>query len=891
MEWWRRLVALCRPRRLADDLDDELQHHLEMRAQEEQARGASLVEARLAARRRFGSVALAADRSRDADVLTVLDTFLRDLRHAARLLARTPTVTLAALASLALGIGANTALFSVLDALAWRALPVREPNRLVQVRLSGHDAISGPAWRVLRDHASGLDGAFAWGNARINIGAPADSRFVPAQLVSGRFFEVLGVEPLRGRLLDVSDDRAGGGPGGPAAVISAALWRREFAGAPNTIGRRLTVDGQPFTIVGVAPASFFGVDVGRAPDVFLPLETEPLVRGRDSYLGDWYSRWLRGFGRLPAGGSLEGAASALQGVLPVLHDSLPRTWSDEDRQSHLRGAIALVASPSGTSWLRERYGRALFALAPVVSLVLLIACVNVANLLLARAESRRHEFAVRLALGASRAQLVRQLLTESLLLALLGAGIGLGFAWAAAQLLVAQLSTQALPIGLQLSLDGRVLGFTVALAMLTAVIFGLAPARHASAAAPVDALDRRGHSARRRSHFGMANGLVTVQIGLSLVLAIAAGLFLRSFTQLVSRSPGFDRRALAVVNADVGRAVETPADRTAMYDRLLDAIRSAPEVKAAAAAINTPAAGWMWTTSDVRLEGAPPASNLSRVEVFVNAVSSGYFATMRTPLVAGRDFEVRDAIRAPRVAIVNETFARRWLSAGPAVGASIRFGEDRGGGLQIVGVVADAVYRRPQDRIPPTVYLSLAQARPRPAISFVVEPRGPAATMLASIQRAVARVHPEVTLEVRSLDRQFNEALLQERLLAGVSTTFGALGLVLAAVGLYGVMSFAVARRRRELGIRLALGAAPARLKGLVLRDVARLTIVGVGVGVVAALVLVERVGDLLVDLPPTDVVTWLVAIGTLALTAFTAGYLPARRAARVDPVTSLRDE
>jgi putative ABC transport system permease protein len=831
------------------------------------------------------------------------DRLVLDVRHSLRVLRKAPAFTTIAILSLALGIGANTAIFSIVYAVMLKTLPVEDPQRLVQLSIGERQTIvTNPIWEALRDREQVFDGAFAYGSARFDLSSGGEKQPVSGLYVSGDFFKALGVPAFAGRTLTREDDKRGGGTHGTVAVLSHAFWKARYQGSANAIGSSLRLDGHIFTIVGVTPPEFFGVTSGSTFDVAVPIATQDIIRGKDSMLDRRSTWWLRVVGRLKPGESLEHAQAGLRAIQPQVREAtVPPHYTAGEREGYLAGpaatsAFTLLPASTGPSSVRTRYSTALLTLTGAVALVLLIACANLANLLLARASARRKEFAVRLALGASRARLVRQLLTESLLLAIAGAALGLLFAQWASRLIVSQMSSARAPIFLDLSIDRTVLGFTIAAAALTTLIFGLAPAFRSTNLSANALLRGSGRSiAAGWRGFGIEKLLVVIQIAFSLVLIFGAALFVRSFNALSTLDPGFDRHQVLIVGLDARRANFPEEQRPAEFARLLEGMRAVPGVKSAAALAMTSIDGGAWT-SRAFVRDYQAASDQDR-RIYMNRVSPDYFATMGAMLRGGRDFNEHDTLNAPQVAIVNEAFARKFMRGGNPIGQSFLVpgdnNEDERRTLQIVGMVKDMKYVNLRAEVPETVFVPMAQeAKPGNYPNFAVRgTSGDVRALTRGITAAARGIHPELGLEFRVFDTMVKESLSQERLIAMLSGFFGALALLVAGIGLYGVMSLAVSRRRQEIGIRMALGAHPSWVVGMVLRDVAVVTIAGLAVGTLSGALSGHLVTTLLFGLEPNDVATWLGAIAALASAAALAGYLPARRAARVDPMTALREE
>ena len=820
---------------------------------------------------------------------------MTDLRDAVRSLRSTPVVAAAAILSLALGIGANTAIFSILDALTLRPLPVREPSRLVQLMLGPErSSWTYPLFEQLTTYPDLFEGACAWSSPRFDLARGGQSDFVNGLWVSGNFFEVMGVPALLGRTITRADDVRGGGAGGPVAVVSYGFWQRRLGGAADAIGRPITLERVTFTIVGVTPPDFTGPDTGRAFDVAVPIGAELLIRRGDSALNQRSYWWLGVVARLKPGQSVERALSAYRAVrLPMREATLPPNWRPQDLPHYLEGPFALKPAATGLSGLRRRYQQPLVMIMAVVLVVLFVACANVANLMLARATARRHEMSVRRALGASGWRLARQLLAETLLVSVCGAAAGLFVARVGSALLVSQLSTDANPVFLRLGLDWRVLVFTTTIAALSAILFGTAPALRASRAQPNDALKQSGRTVAGEARWGASNLIVVAQVGLSLVLVVAAGLFVRTFAALERVDLGFQEESLLVVDVNARPTTASPEARGALYERAREAVRVVPGVEQVALSTVTPVSGMTWDT----LIENPDGLSLSEDErdVYLNRVGPDWFTTYGTVLVAGRDFARQDRLGSPEVVIINETAARRFFPGTNPIGRTIRESGRPGEpepALQIVGIVRDAVYSSLRADIPPTMYRPLAQMATAPAaINLSVRSAGGSPALLTrAVTDAIGRVDRDLALTFHPLARDLRASLGQERLVAMLSGFFGALALLLAGVGLYGVVAYTVSRRKAEIAIRMALGAAPGAVLGLILRRVALIVSAGIVCGLATALWSARYAAPLLFHLEPWDPLTLASAVAALATVGAIAGWIPARRAARLDPASALRD-
>jgi predicted permease len=821
----------------------------------------------------------------------------QDVRLALRALLSTPIITSVALLSLALGMGANTAVFSVVNSLLLRPLPVRDPERLAIVSSGGSAALqqySYATFNAIRRYAP-FDGALAWaGLGKMSLTHDGASEVVYDAFVSGDYFTTLGVAPLIGRTLTVADDQPGGGVNGPVAVISYALWQRSFGGTPDVVGRTVTIERTPVTIVGVAPQGFFGVEVGRTFDVALPIRAFGLIRTTSQFDEDVVA--LHVMVRLRPGQSLESARSALAVVQPAIRvAAAPK--HDEDASSFLRAPFAITQAGLGLSGLRVRFERPLVILLGVVSFVLIIASVNVANLLLARGVARRTEFAVRLALGASQWHLARQLLVESAMLGGVGMLLGVIFAKWAGAAAVGALSTFINPISLQLPLDWRVFAFAAAVLVGTVVLFGAMPVLWTTRVQPVDTLKEQARSSAPAGLRAAVNGLIVAQVALSLTLVIVAGLLLRTFIALQEAPLGFDRSRVLSVTLS---APTVPARaRNGVYHQLVKAAANAPGVAQAGGALSAPLVSEL---SDRVLVAVPGASRRSYAERESRSVymTPGWLAAYGTPILAGRDIDDHDSTSTTPVAIVNEALARRLFAdrspLGQRIELSVRFGgfeEYPLGATTIVGVVGDAVYSSIQDRMPPTVYLALAQDDdPINPVNFYLAARPQQGSPLALINpltTALRAVNPDLNLTFRPLQEQVDASLAQERLVAAIGGFFAVLALTLAGIGLYGVISYAVAQRRTEIGIRMAIGAAPSDVRALVLSQAAIILTLGVALGGAMSVWAARLVAALLFNVQSRDPIMFGEAVAVVFAVGIAASIVPAWRASRLEPSSILR--
>jgi putative ABC transport system permease protein len=828
---------------------------------------------------------------------------MTDLRDALRALRATPIVSAVAILSLALGIGANTAIFSLVNALMLRSLPVREPQQLVQV-LTGptRTSFSNPLWEQLRERDRQLfDGAFAYTAQRYNLARGGEAQLVNGVMASGGFFDVLGVPAILGRTFTRDNDirKGPGTENRQVAVISYGFWQRQYGGAADVVGKPIELDRIPFTVIGVTGPEFTGVDRGWSYDVAIPLAAEELMRGSEKESAmdrpTWW--WMRVLARLKPGDSIERATAALRGVQPQMRQAtLPvKEYRPQDLPNYLKDPFNVREASGGTNTLGRQYRDPLYLIMAVVALVLLIACANVANLLLARANARRHELSVRIALGASRWRVARQLLAESALLSLCGTVLGLLFAQWGARLLVLELSGPVTAGALDVGLDWRVLAFTIGLATATTFLFGSVPAMRSTRVSPSDAIKEQGRSIVGESRFGFGSVLVVAQVALSLVLVVGAGLFMRTFSSLASVRLGFEPDPILLVSANAKRSAIDAVQRNELFERLRLAAESVPGVRSAATHNITPLTNSSWDT----LIENPAGLSLPESErsVHMNEVSRGYFSTYGTPLLAGRDFTEHDTRTSPRVVIVNETFAKKYFNGANPIGRWVRNDPDPGENpprLEIVGLARDAVYESLRDAVPPTMFVHAAQEeKPSQSVTIAVRAASGSPSLLTrSLADALSRVDPDVTLTFKPYHDTVRAATVQERVIAMLSAFFGGLALLLAALGLYGVMSYAVSRRRTEIGIRMALGAGPAGAIRLILLRVAALVGLGIAAGTVLALWAAKFMAgsSLIYGLQPRDPMTLATAALVLTAIGAAAGYLPARRASRIDPARVLRE-
>jgi putative ABC transport system permease protein len=881
------------------DLDEEIQSHLQMSARDRECRGEPADEAAASARRELGNPALVRDVTHDQWRWGWLESLWQDIHFGVRLLRRTPVITTVALLSLALGIGANTAIFSLLDSVMLRMLPVQKPEQLVALGMrspkqgsEANNAYTNPIWEQLRDHQNVFAGVLAWSGHDFNLANGGEAQNVNGIYASGEYFTILGVQPLLGRLMAASDDtRACGG----VAVLGYGFWQQHYGGAVSAIGSQIQLDGHSFPIIGVTPPKFFGTDVGSRFDVAIPICAEAIIDGKNSYLDERSAWWIRVMAREKPGQSREQTEAGLAVLAPqIFAATLPLDWKPELQQSFLKRTFVPIPAGTGLSWLRRQYERPLEMLMVIVALVLLIACANIASLFLARAAARQKEIAVRLSLGASRTRLIRQVLTESILLSASGALLGVLFAKWGGVLLVRFVSTKQAAVFLDLSMDKRVLGFTVGIAILTGLLFGILPAFRAtrvSLTSAIKGVEVQGHANRSRFHSG--RWIVALQVALSLILLVGTGLFVRTFRNLINLDPGFDRQNVLLVDTNIHNANIPPTAYVAFYGQALARLKAIPGVTSASQDWMALMSGFEWN-EDIAVEGQKPAAGEEPL-VWFNWITPDYFATLRTPLLAGRAFDGRDTADSPAVVIVNETMARKYFPNQNPIGRYFRIPDSHLASskpLQIVGLVKDSKYESLREDYFPFGYVPLTQLSEVPENGvFELRTGVTPASIIPAVRDAVGTVNKGASLKFTTLAQEVDDSLAQERLLATLSGFFGGLALLLTAIGLYGVMSYVVTQRTREIGIRMALGAQPASVMKLVMRDVVTLLMVGVAAGVVASIWIARLVQQLLFGLKANDAEIFALAAGALVAIASLASYLPARRAMRVDPIKALHYE
>jgi predicted permease len=828
------------------------------------------------------------------------DAVLQDVRYTIRALRSAPGFAAVAVLSLALGIGANTAIFSLIDAVILKSLPVRRPEELVQVMMGreSYSGFSNPTWEHLRDRQDVFSGIFAYGRWGFNLATGGEAHSVNGVYASGRFFDTLGIHARLGRTLTPADDTPGCAG---SAVLTYGFWQSEYGGRTDILGKAISIDRHPIQIVGITEPGFSGTEVGASADVMVPLCAIAHIGSGYPHMLDtnYYPvGWLQVIGRLKHGVSRSQATARLKILAPQIYRAAfeqrglemenGRQLGPQERDEYLSRTFDTYPAANGISWLRREYRLALIALMSMVGVVLLIACANVANLLLARGAARQREIAIRMALGGGRGRLIRQLLTESLLLSGIGAALGILLAEWGARLLV-----RFLDVSLDLTLDIRVLAFTASVAVLTGLAFGIAPAWRATRVDPQSTLKANARGVIEGTKLGLGKVLVMAQVALSLVVVVGAGLMLSTFWKLISLDAGFERDQVLLVTVNL-RDGSYPRERWSdVYRQMLEQLRLIPGVRSASVSSITPVCHCRWP-GEVVVEGYTPKSRDDAMANF-NNVSDQYFETIGTAMAAGRDFNSHDIAGSPNVAIVSKSMAQKYFRAANPLGQHfrIRDGNFLSNPVEIVGIVKDAKYRSLRDEASPLIFIPWSQGgKAGPLTTFELRATGGAPTTLNSgVKSAIARVNRDVSIEFETLAGKVDSSIEREKLLACLSGFFGALALLLAAIGLYGVMSYNVTRRRNEIGIRMALGAEQSRVLRMVLGEVTVLIGAGLAVGFGAALTATRLVATFLYGLQPNDPSTLGAAGIVLTAVALLAGYLPARRASKVDPMTALRDE
>jgi predicted permease len=909
MGWFGNLLAGLRTlfggKRVERELEEELHGFLNASAEDKRRAGMSPDEAARAARIEMGSTNAVKHRIRSSGWDTALENLAQDLRYSIRMLAASPGFTLVAVLSLALGIGANTAIFSLMDVLMLRPLPVDAPGQLVLFgdgRAAGSDdslpndsarLFSYPFYRSFSQNNDVFSGVAAIDSIEFGTHgtlAGGGREMLHASLVSGTYFSVLGVNPDRGRMINQADDQTPGS--GTVAVASYSWWQRH-GNDPATVGKTVHINDTDYTIVGVAPPGFFGVTVGESPDLWIPLSMEKEISpGWNGVDKKWFQS-LYVVARLKPGVTITQAAANTNLLFKqyILSEYLGPSPSQEDLAEVEHAHIDLTSAARGLSRLRRQFSLPLEILTTIAGLVLLIACANLASLLLARGTARSREFAMRMAIGATRSRVVRQLLTESFLIALLGAVLGVASAWKASHVLLTMASHSTEVAAMNVSPDLRVLGFTLVLTIFTALLFGMTPAIRATRLDLNASLKQARGTAAPSSRFSLARGLIVAQIALSLVLLAGASLFLRSLVNLTRIDTGFNKQNVMIFSLDE-YSTNLPLDARLLQlqQQIEQRVQALPGVHAASFSMFTFNQG-MWS-NDLTVQGIPRTPENSH-DALYNVVGDGFFSTMNLPILAGRGFDQRDKIDSPKVAVINQTMANMFFPNSSPIGHHFGFGDDpsHSGDIEIIGVVKNAKYHALDESPETAAYFPYSQ-QVQYFGNFSVRYSGEASQIVPAVRHAIAEVNPNVLVgSISSLTEQVDDSTSNQRLIARLSAFFGLLAAFLVSIGIYGLLSYAVARRTSEIGVRMALGARRFSVLWLILREILVLVAIGIAIGAPIALAGSSLVAKLLYGLSPTDPISLLAAIAMLSVIAAFAGYLPARRASLVEPTVALRCE
>jgi putative ABC transport system permease protein len=896
-EWVHRVLGSLRRDRSDADLQAELRLHMELAAEDAQRRGLAPREAVRTARLRSGGALQALDALRDQRGVSWIEELSRDVRHGLRTLRRSPSFTAVALLTLALGIGANAAIYQLLDAVRIRTLPVKDPEQLVLLELADvtrwtgrraslYDSLPNPVWEQIRGRDDLLSGLLAWSNVELRLDRSIGQGVARGLLVSGDFFSVLGVGPHLGRTLTRADDRPGCGI--PGAVVSYGFWQQYLGGDPGVVGRTLSLNSQQVDVIGVAAPGFSGLEVGRSFDVAVPICSQAALGGESSWLRSGTVWWLTVMGRVPPGRSLDVVNRQLAAASPAFFEaSLPPDYPPEFVKDYLSYTLKATPAANGVSNLRRRFADPLLILQLTTGLVLFVACTNLANLVLARASSREREFALRLAVGGSWGRLVRQLMVENGLIAIGGAIAGLVCAAALSRGLVGLLGAE---LSLELRINLRLIAFMLGLASLTCLTFGLIPAWRASRVAAVDAMKANPRTASgSREGTGLRRILVVTQVACSLVLLFGGLLFAGTLRNLMTVDTGFESQRVTVTRVDFSGMGLSLASRTATVSSVLQRIRQLPEVASAAETRHVPLGG-TGTTMEAWNESA---NGSAKTLVRVNATSPGYLKTMGIALIGGRDFDARDVQASPKVAIVNPAFTQILGLVGNPVGQTFRRSTSPGASeiYEIIGLTPDTKYSSLREEPVAIAFVPMTQITdPRPFTDIVVRSALPLAQISSAVTRAVADVNSSIGTLSRPFEATIRAGIMSERFMAILSGLFGVLATLIAAIGLYGVMSYLVLRRTNEIGVRMALGARRSDVLGIVFREAGMLLAIGLALGAAVSLAAAGSVRALVFGLEPHNPLILGLAGGLLAVIGLVASYLPARRAANLPPLVALRE-
>jgi predicted permease len=905
-----RFRTLFRRTAVTREIDQELQFHLQQQMEKYLQAGFTREQASQRARLELGGLTQITENCMEARGVSFVEHMGQDVRYAMRMFGRTPGFTAVIVVTLALGIGANTAVFSLINAVLLKMLPVKDPEQLVKLSkiqpVSGpNDYFSYPEVERFQRATQAFSAVFAFANlGGVNVEAKGHGEIAIGQVVSGNYFSALGVSAILGRTIVPADDQLAGSS---VAVISYKYWRERLAGDPAVVGTKIVVNNYPFTIIGVTPPEFFGLQPGQPIDIsaplkmIAPLRPEYAMAGTPYYVLTFPSRAaFLIMGRLQPGVTAAAAAARMEplfrGAMNDEAAGLAGTVMDSplNRKNHGQARLQLTTGGQGLAALRERFSKPLWILMAAVGLLLLIACANVATLLLARAQFRQHEMAARLVLGARRLRLMQQLITESVVLALAGGALGIGLAFWASGSLMALMRHMGTPIVLSVRPDLRVLGFTLTISVSTAILFGLIPAwRLVRTDMPSGLVPNIQGAGKSAGSSLTTKALIALQVAASLVLLVGAGLLVRSLQNLKNFYPGFRTDHVLVFEVNARLLGYTVAQTNALYRRLVDQIDALPGIRRTSLSIDPPFSGAFEGTAPI-IEGYQPAAGSAPLVTGLNALGPHYFEALETPVLLGRDFTAEDDANAPRVAIINKRMAQEVFGDTSPIGRRLSiptFAGDKSW-YAIVGVVADAKSEDLREAVRPMIYVPTEQTVVPAGVTFEVRTARDASAEAASVLRAAAQVDGRLSLSgMKTLNHQMDDSLVQERLVSSLAGLFGILAVLLASVGLYGVMAYTVSRRTNEIGIRMALGSGRIQIAGLVLREALLMVLAGLMLGLAAAMATARLLRSQLHGLGPYDPMTMLFAVTVMTVVAVLACYPPATRAMRIEPMAALRYE
>jgi predicted permease len=888
-----RIAAIFRGRAIDEDLDEELRAHIDLAVEENMRRGFPAQQARTAALREFGGVTQAKENYRAQGGVPVVEQVIRDTRFAFRQLRKSPGFAFTAILTLALGLGANTAVFSLINGLLLRPLPVPHAEDLAVVHYTRSDdpdpnySFSSPMFRALEKRHDLFSDVAAFANRSVQVRGASGNVMIPGALVSGEFFSAMEVKPLLGRLLTPQDDVIGGSPTGFAVVISEAFWQRWYSRAPDVIGRRITIANAPFTVVGVMPKSFIGADPLKRPEIYAPIWAEPVVDAPYNSIASGHgSWWMRVIARRKPGVTLEQASAALAAISnSILDETAPgdSSWIADARKHHFQ--LLAQAGAQGFSYLQLSYFKPLAAVFCLCAAMLLLACLNLASLLMARSASRERELATRLALGASRGRLIQQLMIESILIALLGTCAALIAAPAVSRLLVAVLLGANSISVFDTSLDLRVLAFAGLTAVAACLLIGLVPALRATSKNLNEEIKSGAHTTSASEKRGMLpRVLMALEVALALILVVGAGLLATSLTRLYRTGLGFEPKGLANLSLDMGKQGLTGDALVRWYEQYADALSHVAGVADVGIAQQTPMDGSVWGSDYVT-----PLSGGVR-KVFMNRISPGYLGTMRIPLIAGRDFRWSDTTGTGLKIILSEKAAKILFPGLNPVGQHVI--QDKNS-IEVIGIAGDISYATIRDRAPAEAYSSITQSDDsKPSYTAVVRVVGSAEAVAAAARSLAAKMAPDIPAPVMTtMSAQLDDSISSERMMAMLAIFFAACALLVTAIGLYGTLAYSTARRTSEIGIRMALGARRAQVVALVFRENAWIAACGSLLGLAIALMSARALASFLYGISARDPWVLVESVVILVLIASAASIVPAVRAARVEPITALRTE